>query len=253
MGRVQNIPAWAVMSWWKSKRHLGHSLGQGPPRNPSLASWCSMHTDYFISIRFNTIFPLFFQNALLGQQQEEQQEKQVILLSLKCWTSLQSRWAMNAHCCRTRLHTWKMRRRGCICDWFVSAPKRKLNCRKVLHSGCVFVSSWWDFAGGSLPSPECVVSIFWHHQLREHWKIVLCYPINPKTGHSSGKQHHIHLLIIGNLLGFCLRRKFAKIFFWDDKLVRQLPDSFTCKPGRKWNNFHILHLPCLNSFFLCSF
>lgn len=47
------------MSWGKSKRHLGHGLGQGPPRNPSLASWSSVHT--IISFQWGSIpFPPYF-------------------------------------------------------------------------------------------------------------------------------------------------------------------------------------------------
>lgn len=65
------------MSWGKSKRHLGHGLSQRPPRNSSLASWSSVHTT---SMRFCTIFPLFFQSTQLGNSRKSKQRSR-----WSCW------------------------------------------------------------------------------------------------------------------------------------------------------------------------
>lgn len=82
MGKVQNIPPWAVMPWGKSERHLGHGLGQGPPRNPPLASWSSVHAIILFqwgSIQFS---PHFSRVHILDNSRKNKKRSR-----WSCWAS----------------------------------------------------------------------------------------------------------------------------------------------------------------------
>lgn len=83
------------MSWGKSKRHLGHGLGQGPPRNPSLASWSSVHT--IISFQWGSIPfpPYFFSKAHSSDNSRKSKKRSRWSCWAPNWSSLQSRWAVN--------------------------------------------------------------------------------------------------------------------------------------------------------------
>lgn len=125
------------MSWGKSKRHLGRGLGQGPPRNPSLASCSSVHT--IISFPGGSIPfpPYFFQSAQPGQQQEEQKEKQM------SWTS-----GVGVLCCQGGL-------------WMPTAVTHGSTPERWGDVAASVTDLWVPQKGNWIAERFCTLAVFW--------------------------------------------------------------------------------------------